>query len=64
MLFFRIRHLIGLLRMKWAVYGEILITGKVLDARRRGTTTEAYEQYAARRSDREQRRSSIAGCED
>jgi len=30
-------------------------TSKVLDARRRGATTEAYEQYAAGRSDRRQR---------
>ena len=28
--------------MKLAVYGVFLITSKVLDARRRGATTEAY----------------------
>jgi hypothetical protein len=36
-------------------FEEFLITSKVLDARRRGATTEAYEQYAARRSNRRQR---------
>jgi hypothetical protein len=32
----------------------VLITGKVSDARRLGATTEAYDQYAARRSERRQ----------
>ena len=33
-------------------FGVTLGTNKVLDARRRGAPTEAYKQYAARRSDR------------
>ncbi|MBW2609180.1 MAG: hypothetical protein JRC68_02415 [Deltaproteobacteria bacterium] len=39
-------------------FGLSLATRKVLDARCRGVTTEAYEQYAAGRSDRRQRRPS------
>jgi hypothetical protein len=34
--------------------GIFLVTGKVSDARRRGATSEAYEQYAAMRSERRQ----------
>jgi hypothetical protein len=37
-------------------FGSTLGTSKVSDARRRGVTTEAYEQYAAERNDRRQRR--------
>ena len=37
-------------------FGLSLGTSKVLDVRRQGATAEAYEQYAARRSDRRQRR--------
>ena len=37
-------------------FGETLGTIKVLAARRQGVTTEAYEQYAAGRNDRMQRR--------
>jgi hypothetical protein len=33
-------------------FRQSLGTSKVLDARRRGAPTEAYRQYAARRSDR------------
>jgi hypothetical protein len=51
-------------RLKSVAYGVFLITSKVLDARRRGATTEPYGQYAAslsrasrsnERSDRRQR---------
>ncbi len=35
-------------------FGQSLGTSKVLDARRRGAPTEAYKQYAAKRSDRRQ----------
>jgi hypothetical protein len=44
----QINHLIQLSGLKPAAYGLFLITSKVLDARRRGVTTEAYDQYAAR----------------
>ena len=37
-------------------FGSTLGTSKVSDARRRGVTTEAYQQYAAGRNDRRQRR--------
>jgi hypothetical protein len=39
------------MRAKSGAYQAFLITRKALDARRRGATTEAYGQYAARRSD-------------
>ncbi len=46
--------------LRISIHGEVLITTKVLDARRRGATTEVYgEQYAARRSNRRERRPSI-----
>jgi hypothetical protein len=38
-----IHHLIQLIGLESAAYGGSLITNKVLDARRRGVTTEAYE---------------------
>ncbi|MBW1768073.1 MAG: hypothetical protein JRJ65_13640 [Deltaproteobacteria bacterium] len=46
-------------------FGLSLGTRKVLDARRQGATIEAYELYAAGRSDRRQRRPSALpfGCE-
>jgi hypothetical protein len=40
--FAKIHRLIQVSKMKSAGYGTFLITSKVLDARRRGATTEAY----------------------
>jgi len=40
--FAKIHRLIQVSKMKSAGYGILLITSKVLDARRRGATTEAY----------------------
>jgi hypothetical protein len=44
----QIHRLIYVLIMISGCFEVFLITSKVLDARRRGATTEAYEQYSAK----------------
>ena len=50
----KIHRLIHIFSIKLEDFERFLVTNKILDARRQGVPTEAYEQYAARRSDRRQ----------
>ena len=54
--FSKIHHQIRVFLVAPVDFGTTLAIIKVLDARRRGATTEAYRQYAAGRSDRRQHR--------